>query len=78
LLQFWQATVDRAQLSDQLARDVRRLEPVSWEAGCLVLRASARDLARRVRRLTGVILAELGPLAPVPLVEIVIEGNPQP
>jgi hypothetical protein len=70
--------LDRAQLSDQTARDLYRLEPVSWQDGILVLQASAGDVAWRVRRLASMLCDALGPLAPVRLEGMVIMGPLEP
>ncbi len=68
--------LDRVQLSDQTARDLYRLEPVSWQDRILVLRAPAGDVAWRVRRLASMLCDALGPLSPVPLKGMVIMGPP--
>ena len=74
LLRLWQATIDGAALRDQLARDVARLDPISWQDGVVTLRAPAGDVARRCQRLAGVLGATLGSRAPVPLAAVVIVG----
>ncbi len=75
---LWAAMLDCAQLSDQTARDLYRLEPVSWQDGILVFRASTGDVAWRVRRLASMLCNALGLLAPVPLEGMVIMGPLEP
>ena len=65
---FWAMTLDYANLSDKLAREVRTMEPRSWEAGVLTLQAPAY-LARR-RSLADELLRLLAPVVPVALREV--------
>ena len=68
LERFWSMTLDYANLSDKLAREVRTMEPRSCEAGVLTLQAPAY-LARR-RSLADELLRLLAPVVPLALREV--------
>jgi hypothetical protein len=74
LERFWAMTFDYANLSDKLAREVRTMEPRSWEAGVLTLQAPAY-LARR-RSVADELLRLLALVVPVALREVrVVNGQ---
>ena len=73
LERFWAMTLDYATLPDKLAREVRTMEPRSWEAGVLTLQAPAYLARRRV--LPDELLRLPAPVAPVALCEVrVVNG----